>query len=144
MKIKIILSVYLFVVMIFFTLAACSVVSTDAELHSLDKATEQQDETKPEKAVVAQEFASPDSDADSVDLTGSWADINDMSRFINITKSGEEYVYEDNEGKLQTAYKDGVLEVKVSDTDIAKVYLDKSTGHLLMVYQDNLSEFEKK
>jgi hypothetical protein len=94
--------------------------------------------------VVTQEPAVQDTNADASDLTGSWTDVSDESRFVNITQDGGGYVYEDNEGKLPAEYKDGALEIKVSDADTAKVYIDKSTGHLMLVYQDNSSEFKKK
>lgn len=128
-----------------FTFVACGVGSSELEVIPTDEqSVQQQSEGKPDKEVVTQEPAVQDTNVDASDLTGSWTDVSDGSRFVNITQDGDEYVYEDNEGKLPAGYKDGALEVKLSDTDTAKVYIDKSTGHLMLVYQDNMSEFKKK
>lgn len=81
----------------------------------------------------------------SVDvLIGSWSDISSPERFANITRIDSGYQYEDNEGKYPGTFKDGVLTLNVSDTDTADVYIDPTTGHMFLVYQDNISEFEKK
>lgn len=77
-------------------------------------------------------------------LIGSWVDVNAPERFANITADGTAYIYEDNEGKYPATFDGGVLKLKVSDTDTADVYIDPASGHLKMVYQDNISEFSKK
>jgi hypothetical protein len=143
MKTKRILIISIAALVLAFTFAACG--GGSSEVISIDEqSVQQQTETTPAKEVVTQEPAVQDTNADASDLTGSWTDVSDESRFVNITQEGGGYVYEDNEGRLPAEYKDGALEIKVSDTDTAKVYIDKSTGHLMLVYQDNSSEFKKK
>lgn len=78
------------------------------------------------------------------DLVGSWVDVNDSTRFANIVKDGENYSYEDNDGKYAATFKDGVLKVEVAAGDYADVYIDIVSGHLMLVYQDNIEEFNKK
>ena len=85
-----------------------------------------------------------DEKASADDLVGNWKDITDEARFVNITKTDAGYEYEDNEGKLPSEFSEGILKVKVSDTETADVYIDTASGHLFLVYQDNISEFEKK
>ncbi len=145
MKTKKVLIICLAVLTLTFTFAACGGGSSEPELIPTDEQSiQKQPETKPDKEVITQEPAVQDTNVDVSDLTGSWTDVSDESRFVNITQDGDEYVYEDNEGKLPAGYKDGALEIKISDSDTAKVYIDKSTGHLVLVYQDNMSEFKKK
>ncbi|HEX2945803.1 MAG TPA: hypothetical protein VHT96_07590 [Clostridia bacterium] len=151
MRIKRIISVGLSAIIITLAFSACTSNSseqntqTESTLSSgIEASGEQQANAAPQKEVVSQEVAKPDTKASVDDLTGSWTDKNDKTRFINISKDGDGYIYEDNEGKLQTEYKDGVLELKISDTDTAKVYIDEASGHLMLVYQDNISEYEKK
>ena len=78
------------------------------------------------------------------DLVGNWVDVNDSTRFANIVKDGENYSYEDNDGKYPATFKDGVLKVEVAANDFADVYIDTVSGHLMLVYQDNVAEFAKK
>jgi hypothetical protein len=119
---------------------SCGSNSSEAGLQS----TGVQADATPEEEVVEQTLAEADIKADAADLTGNWIDVSEESRFVNITQNGEEYTYEDNEGVLQAAFKDGVLEVKVTGIDTARVYLDQTTGHLMFIYQDNVSEYRKK
>lgn len=78
------------------------------------------------------------------DLLGNWVDITDSTRFANILKDGENYTYEDNDGKYAASFKDGVLKVEVAANDFADVYIDAASGHLMLVYADNVAEFSKK
>ncbi len=78
------------------------------------------------------------------DLLGSWVDVTDSSRFANIVKDGDNYTYEDNDGKYNASFKDGVLKVEVAANDFADVYIDSASGHLMLVYADNIVEFSQK
>jgi hypothetical protein len=97
-----------------------------------------------EQATVEQVADAPDTKVSGDALAGSWVDINSPDRFVKITKTGDVYEYEDNEGKLPATFANGVLKLKVSDTDTADVYINAETGNLLSVYQDNISEYKKK
>jgi hypothetical protein len=94
--------------------------------------------------VVQGELPAADTKASVDGLIGSWTGIDSADRFVNITKTDTGYQYEDNEGKYPAEYKDGTLKIKISDSDTADVYIDAESGHMLSVYQDNLSEYKKK
>lgn len=98
----------------------------------------------PEEEVVEQIIATPDPSTSVDSLLGSWVDIASPDRFVNITKKDAGYEYEDNEGKLPATFENGTLKVKVSDTESADIHIDKDTGNLISVYQDNISEYKKK
>lgn len=97
-------------------------------------------------AVVSTEMVLPVPDTKETvkNLLGKWIDINYDSRFINITETETGYQYEDNEGIYAATFKDGVLKVKVSDTDTAQVYFNKDSGELFSVYQTQSSVYKKK
>ena len=97
-----------------------------------------------EEAVVEQAMPTPDAETGVEALLGKWEDVSSPDRFAHITKTESGYQYEDNEGKYPATFENGILKVKVSDTDAADVYIDTKTGHLLAVYQGNQSEFLKK
>ena len=97
-----------------------------------------------EQAMTEQIAEAVDTKASVDELVGNWVDIVEADRFVNITKEGTEYQYEDNEGKLPASFENGVLKVKVSDTETADVYIDTDSRHLLLTYQDNISEYAKK
>jgi hypothetical protein len=87
--------------------------------------------------------ANPESSAES--LLGKWEDISTPENFVTITKEDSKYKYKDSDGEYYGTFeKDAlILEVTPGDSsDTAKVYID-GKGHLLMVYQGNVSEFEK-
>lgn len=103
--------------------------------------------TETEQVTVESEvipIADPKASVDS--LIGSWTDINSPDCFASITKTDTGYEYADNEGKYPATFKDGVLKVKVSDSDsdTADIYIDANTGHMLSDYQGNTSEYSKK
>ena len=77
-------------------------------------------------------------------LVASWQDINSADRFANITKVGDGYQYEDNDGKYMGTFASGKLVVKVSDTENADVFVDAKTGHMFLIYQGQPTEFSKK
>jgi predicted small secreted protein/predicted small lipoprotein YifL len=115
----------------------------DANQQTADQKASSQ-ATAPEKVIVEQEIAEPDTAVEASNLVGSWVDVTSPDRFVNITQDGTDYQYEDNEGKLPAVFKDGILKVQVSDTETADVYIDTETGHLFTVYQDNIAEYTKK
>ena len=100
--------------------------------------------TEAQPGIAEQSVQSADSYSKPEQLLGSWTDISSPDRFVNITQSGTDYRYEDNEGTYPAVYEDGKLKVTVSETDTAEVYVDLKSGHLLSVYQDNISEYQKK
>lgn len=132
----------LLAVVLLFAFTACGGDSAADEQTSDEQSV--QAYVTPEAEVVQQVIAEPDSKAAVSDLVGNWEDISDPTRFVKITKNGEEYAYEDNEGPLPATFADGALTLKVSDTDTCKVYIDAATGHLMSVYLDNISEYTKK
>lgn len=84
---------------------------------------------------------------DSIDtLIGDWTDVSASDRFAKITKTDSGYQYEDNDGNYPATFADGILKVKVSDSDsdTADVFIDAKTGHMLMTFQGIISEFSKK
>lgn len=96
------------------------------------------------QAVTEQIAEAVDTGTKVDEIVGEWVDVNAPDRFAKITLDGTAYIYEDNEGKYPATFESGVLKLKVSDTDTADVYIDPASGHLMMVYLDNISEFNKK
>lgn len=151
MKSKKLLVVGMLVAVMLLALAGCGGSSDQA---SGDEATAVTEEaaagTAPVEAETIQQAAT-EQIAEAVDtgtkvdaLVGSWVDVNDSTRFVNIASDGAAYSYEDNEGKLPATFENGVLKIAVSDTDKADAYIDPATEHLMVVYQDNISEYSKK
>lgn len=98
----------------------------------------------PEPATAEEDFPVADPKANVDALIGSWKDISAADSFANITKTETGYQYEDNDGTYPATFEDGVLKVKVSDTDTADVYIDPGTGHLFIAFQGDLMEYVKK
>jgi hypothetical protein len=97
-----------------------------------------------EQMASAQVAEEADTSKKADDLVGNWVDVTDSTRFANIVKDGENYLYEDNDGKYSATFKDAVLKVEVAANDFADVYIDSASGHLVLVYGDNIAEFAKK
>lgn len=137
-KILIIFGVLLILII---SISACGNSNNEADKQqaSIQNATDQHE-------TVEQAIAEPDSKENMDSLLGDWIDINAKDCFAQITKVGTDYQYEDNDGKYAGTFKDGILKVKVtdSDTDTADVYIDATTGHMVLVYQNCTTEFEKK
>jgi hypothetical protein len=121
--------------------SACGRQSSDPAEELSD---EQQAVLTPEQEEVDLELAVPDSGSVAEEIMGNWVGAGDDSRFVNIERNGDEFLYEDNEGIFAGTFEKGVLKVKVTDTDVAQAYFDNTTGHLLLVYQDDISEFRRK
>jgi len=86
----------------------------------------------------------PDKERVEEKLTGKWLCMDEAGRYVAIAKSGNTYVYEDNEGKYLAVFKAGVLEIKVSGTETAKAYLDMNTGNLILEYQESMWEYSRE
>ena len=99
-----------------------------------------------EPDTVEESLPQVDANSNADALLGSWKDIVDPSLFANITKTDTAYQYEDNDGTYTATFENGKLTVKVSEdgADTAEVYVDADSGHLFVLYQGGLSEFEKK
>jgi hypothetical protein len=77
-------------------------------------------------------------------LLGNWVDIKDATRFANITKTDTGYQFEDNDGKYPGQYMEGVLQIKITETDLADIYYDSSNENLVLDYQGDVTKFNKK
>lgn len=139
MKDKRVLIIFGILFALMISISACGDSDTGAgtQQDSVQNATDQQ-------ATVEQAIAEPDSKGDSGSLLGEWKDINAKDRFARITKAGADYQYEDNDGKYAATFVDGILKVKVTDTETADVYIDTATGHLILSFENGQTEFEKK
>ena len=149
MKSKNMFTIYLLLFALLTSLTACGGKTTDpsGQQASIQQTAEQQEADQQAtdlQAVAEQIVSAADPTAIIDDLIGSWTDISSTDRFANITKADTEYQYEDNDGKYSATFKDGVLKVKVSDSETAVVYLDAKIGHMLVVYQGEPTEFSKK
>jgi hypothetical protein len=101
-------------------------------------------QTEAVTAVASDGLPTADSKATVDSLLGSWVDIDSAEKFANITKTDSGYQYEDNDATYEATFADGVLTVKVSDTDSAQVYLDSKSGNMIATYQDGYQKFKKK
>jgi predicted small lipoprotein YifL len=126
--------VVLTVLLLVFSMAACG---GSGEV-------KQQTDTEAEENAAAETIPEPDAAATADGLLGSWTDINAGDRFANITKTDTGYQYEDNEGAYTAEFEDGVMIVTISERDFANVYVEPKTGRMLLVYQGNTTEFQKK
>lgn len=155
MKSKKILAICILVIVMLAGLCACggnSDVSTDSQTVDKAQAAKQAEEEAVIQAQTNQQAtaevviptAEPESSVDS--LIGSWTDINSPDRFANIIKTESGYELEDNDGKYPGEFKDGVLKLKVSDSDgdTADVYVDAKTGHMFLAYKGDIAEFQTK
>jgi ABC-type oligopeptide transport system substrate-binding subunit len=139
MKSKKILVVCILMFVLLFSIAACGSKDTS----STEDQTTVAEEVSAEPATATQTIPTPDPSATVDALLGTWVDINTPEETVNITKVGEEYQYEDKDGKYTGTFKDGKLILTV-ETETAEVYIDSKTGHMFTVYQDNPTEFSKK
>ena len=88
-----------------------------------------------------------DAEASSTEkLLGDWTDINDVNRFVKITNNGDQYEYEDVDGKYPGTIKDGIMTIKISEAenDTADVFIDAKTGNMVTNYQGDIYEFSRK
>lgn len=85
----------------------------------------------------------PDASVTVDNLLGNWVDIKDATRFAKITKTDAGYQYEDNDAKYQGVYAEGVLQIKVTETDTGDVYFDDKQGMLILDFQGDVTKFKK-
>ena len=100
----------------------------------------------PEETVAEEVLPEVDTNSSVDELIGSWKDISDPALFVNVSKTDTTYQYEDVDGKYDATFENGKLKVQASDdpADFAEVYIDTETGHLFVLYQGSLAEFEKE
>lgn len=126
-----------------FSLAACG--GNDSAAADAEASVEER--TVPAEPDTVKEVL-PEADTSSTGdvLIGSWKDISDPALLANISKIDTGYQYEDNEGVYAATFESGKLKVSVSEdaADFAEAYVNPETGHLLVLYQGGVSEFEKK
>lgn len=120
------------------SLAACGSSSSDSSTEVSTVAEAAQPGTAETVIPTADAAATVDG------LIASWQDINSADRFANITKVGDAYQYEDNDGKYTGTFSAGKLVVTVSETETADVFVDSKTGHMFLIYQGTPTEFKKK
>lgn len=116
-----------------------SVTQSEEIDQSIQDATNQQ-------ATLEQALPTVDPNETADVLIGSWYEKSSPEHFVNITKVEEGYQVEDNDGKYAATFGQGILTVKVSDTetDTASIFYDAKSGRIILVYQDVPTQFEKK
>jgi predicted small lipoprotein YifL len=144
MRIKNVFLAIVMVLILIISFSGCGSKDNSASEQQESTAPVVEQQATPEEEVVEQVIATPDPSTSVDSLLGSWVDVSAQDRFVNITKKDAGYEYEDNEGKLPAIFENGTLKVKVSDTETADIHIDKETGNLISVYQDNISEYKKK
>ena len=127
-----------------FSMAACGTNSTETNDQQADDQQADDQAATDQQITAVQAVPEADTNALVDNLIGSWTNINSSDRYITITKTESGFLYEDNEGKYDATFENGILKVKVADSETADVYIEAETGHLLSVYQGDPSEFEKK
>ncbi len=131
-----------------------SSLSLEEQKAVMDKlAAEATEVPHPETMPSAGETSAPAADAGvqvgvarAEQLLGTWLDATNEDRTAKISKDGDTFLFEDNEGKYQGTFKDGVLILKISEdeNDTARVFIDSKIQHLVMDYQGDIYEFNRK
>ncbi len=147
MKIRTISTVLIISLLTLSLLAGCSGGSDTGNSGDADNTAAEPVAAAPE--VVEQEISeqiteSADTEVSTDAFEGSWVGVDDESLFVNITKEGDKYKYEDNDGAYEAALSDGILKVTVAEGDFAEVYVDKETGNLVLTYMDSMVSYMKK
>lgn len=143
MKVKNVFLIFVIITVLMFAFAGCggrdsSDEATDAETTPVE----------PEPEVVEQEVSqkiTEEADTETTEdvFTGKWVGMDDPLLFVNITKDGDKYLYEDNDGAYDAEFADGILKVTVAENDFANVYVDKNSGNLVLTYMDNIIEYKR-
>lgn len=139
MKFKKLLIICILMITFVINISACSNKAVDTNIQQVDEQEETNQQATIEQAIP---MANPEATVDA--LIGQWVDVSSAERFAKISKSENTFQYEDNEGKYPATFENGILKVKVSDTDVVDVYLDAQSGHIFTDYQGNSSEYSKK
>jgi hypothetical protein len=140
-------SLSLIVVLVIATVFAVGLAACGGSGSSSDESTAVvQENTAPAvAATVAEAVPQADTASKADALVGTWKDVSDPSSTATITKSGNDYQYADKDGTYKCTFEGGKLKVQVSGdaSDTAEAYIDTATGHLCVLYQGGLSEFQK-
>ena len=76
-------------------------------------------------------------------LVGEWVDVEYPSRYAIVTKRGDAYTWEDNEGKYPAVYKDEMLKISTGFGEAVAFY-DEETGYMILQYMGLESKFKRK
>lgn len=152
MKIRTISTLLAFFLLAVFLLAGCGGSSTGADNTGStggvgETKAEEPSEPVPEvvEQVIAEQITeAADTEAEPDAFVGEWAGVDDESLFAKITKEGERYIYEDNDGAYEAVLSEGILKITVSEDDYADVYVDKETGNLVLTYMDSIITYTRK
>lgn len=145
MKLKNLIVIGIVCTVVLFAFTGCG--SKSDEGTSGETAAQEQVEAVPETVVqntAEQITESADVETTVDEFEGSWVGVDDATLFVNITKAGDQYEYEDNDGKYQASFSEGILKVVVAENDTADVYVDKESGNLVLVYMDSTIQYVKK
>lgn len=97
-----------------------------------------------EQVLAEQITEAADTEVDTDDFVGDWTGTDDDTLFVTITKEGDKYKYEDNDGAYEAVLAEGILKVTVAEDDYADVYVDKETGNLVLTYMDSIISYTRK
>jgi hypothetical protein len=147
MRIKAISTVLIFFLTALLLLSGCGGEKADDGAGTAGEV--QQEPAEPVPEVVEQDIAeqiteAADTEAEPDAFVGDWVGADDDSLFVKITKEGDKYTFEDNDGAYEAAMSDGILKVTVTEGEFADVYVDKETGNLVLTYMDSIISYARK
>jgi len=78
-------------------------------------------------------------------LLGQWVNAKgSYNDWVKITKRGENYTYEDRDGKYPAVYKDGELKIDAGEFDLEAVaYYQEETKLLILMYRGQEKKFKR-
>lgn len=74
---------------------------------------------------------------------GEWIDVNNPGRFANVAKSGDLYIWEDNEGRYTAVYENGQLSINTG-FGTANVFWDENRKTMVGVHGGQEYVFRRK
>lgn len=144
MKIKTILAVLVISLLTLLMLTGCSGGGgADASGNTPSEPVEAAPEVV-EQDISEQITEAANTEATMDEFEGNWVGTDDEKLFVNITKDGDKYKYEDNDGTYEASLAEGILKVTVAENDFAEAYVDKETGNLVLTYMDSMVSYKKK